>query len=51
MKDVLSSTTKDDELPNDTIIEACFLKDKAYCYRLQRNSVDTTVREKVKRNN
>ena len=44
MKDVLSSTTKDDELPNDTIIEACFLKAKAYCYRLQRNSVDTTVK-------
>ena len=23
-----------DELPNDTTIEACFLKAKAYCYRL-----------------
>ena len=43
MKDGLSSTTKGDELPNDTIIEACLLKDKAYCYRLQSNSVDTTV--------
>ena len=33
-----------DELPNDTIIEACFLKAKAYCYRLHRNSVHTTVK-------
>ena len=35
-----------DELPNDTIIETCFLKAKAYCYRLHRNSVDTTVKGK-----
>ena len=34
-----------DEIPNDTIIDACFLKAKAYCYWLHRNSVDTTVRE------
>ena len=29
-----------DEIPNDTIIEACFHKAKAYCYRLHHNSVD-----------
>ena len=33
-----------DELPNDTIIEACFLEAKVYCYRLHRNSVDKTVK-------
>ena len=42
----LGKTT--DELPNDTIIEACFLKAKAYCYRLHRNSVDTTVKDEKK---
>ena len=38
-----------DDLPNDTIIEACFLKAKAYCYRLPRNSVDTTVKGEEER--
>ena len=32
MKDELCSCTKVDELPNDTIIEACFLKAKSYCF-------------------
>ena len=32
MKDELCSTTKGDEKTNDTIIEACFLKAKVYCY-------------------
>ena len=25
-----------DELPNGTIIEACFLKAKAYCYKVKK---------------
>ena len=33
-----------DEIPNDTIIEAGFLKAKTYCYRLHHNSVDSTVK-------
>ena len=46
-----------DELPNDTIVEACFLKAKAYGYRLHRNSVDdpssfgdTTVKGEEEKN-
>ena len=33
-----------DELPNDTIIEACFLKAKAYCY----NAVKREEEKKLK---
>ena len=33
-----------DEIPNDTIIEACFLKSKAYCF----NTVKGEEEEKVK---
>ena len=33
-----------DELPNDTIIEACFLKAKAYCY----NTVKGEEEKKLK---
>ena len=33
-----------DELPNDTIIEACFLKAKAYCY----NTVKREEEKKLK---
>ena len=33
-----------DELPNDTIIEACFLKTKAYCY----NTVKREEEKKLK---
>ena len=36
-----------DELPNDTIIEACSLKAKAYCY----NTVKGEKEKKLKRNN
>ena len=32
-----------DEIPNDTIIEACFLKAKAYCF-----NTDKGEEEKVK---
>ena len=32
MKEELCSTAKVDELTNDTIIEACFLKVKIFCY-------------------
>ena len=44
IKDILHNielSKMKDELPNDTIIEACFLKAKAYCY-------NTVKREKVK---
>ena len=43
IKDILHNnelSKMKDELPNDTIIDACFLKAKAYCYRLHHNSVD-----------
>ena len=33
-----------DEILKDTIIEACFLKVEAYCYRLQCNSVGSKVK-------
>ena len=33
-----------DELPNDTIIEACFLKAKAFCY----NTVKREEEKKLK---
>ena len=33
-----------DELPNDTIIEACFLKAKAYCY----NTIKVEKEKKLK---
>ena len=36
-----------DELPNDTLIEACFLKAKAYCY----NTVNGVDEKKVERYN
>ena len=47
IKDILQNnelSKMKDELPNDTIIEAGFLKAKAYCYRLHHNSVDNTVK-------
>ena len=49
IKDILHNNELDmkDELPNDTIIEACFLKAKAYCY----NTVKKRRREKVRRYN
>ena len=36
-----------DELPNDTIIKACFLKTKAFCY----TTVKGEEEKKLKRNN
>ena len=33
-----------DELPSDNIREACFLKAKAYCYRVHHNSVDSVFK-------
>ena len=33
-----------DELSNDTIIEACFLKAKAYCYNTVKNDVEKKLK-------
>ena len=50
MKDILHKNElakMEDEMPNDTIIEACFPKAKAYCYI----PVKGEEEKKVKRNN
>ena len=47
IKDILHNnelSKMKDELPNDTIIEACFLKSKAYCY----NTVKREEENKLK---
>ena len=47
IKDILHNnelSKMKDELPNDTIIEACFLKAKAYCY----NTVKREEEKKLK---
>ena len=33
-----------DELSNDTIIEACFLKAKAYCYNTDKDEVEKRLK-------
>ena len=47
IKDILHNnelSKMKDELPNDTIVEACFLKAKAYCY----NTVKREEEKKLK---
>ena len=47
IKDILHNnelSKMKDELPNDTIIEACFLKSKSYCY----NTVKREEEKKLK---
>ena len=47
IKDILHNnelSKMKDELPNDTIIEACFLKAKAYCYNTVKGEEDKKLK-------
>ena len=47
IKDILDNNElgkMKDELPNDTIIKACFLKAKAYCYNTVKREVEKNLK-------
>ena len=48
MKDELCSSTKDDEIPNQSIKEAWFLKAKAYCYTTVEGEEEKMLEGKTK---
>ena len=48
MKDELCSSTKDDEIPNQSIEEALFLKANAYCYTTVEGEEEKMLKGKLK---